>query len=394
MAATIRRVAAATLILTTLLVGGRPAGAATAATATSVVSGALGARRAVAWNDGAGTIYLQRLKTDGTPDGKRIEIRASSPEDSFTVRGPFAVAVGTDAIAVAYWYRADAHGASQSAVMAVVYDDGHIVETTNCTSYDSESAPPPSASVAWNGSVFFLVGSCPDTVVQDPRGYHLATATYDPVTSDQTFFDDDQSGSAGSVSSAAIGSGFIAAWHQIGVTSDLDVFAQRFSAVGYPTTNPTSVATGPGDQSQPTVATSGGKSLIAWIQGTGHDVAGRILSGTTLGTKKTLVNAAGNQNHPWLASSSNGGWHLAWSDLRAGNNDVYSAHILSTLTVSPVNGQLVAGGSGAQQAPTVSPLPNGRGYVAFIDQNVGKVRDLTAVSSPTGSPTTVTVSPK
>jgi hypothetical protein len=143
-------------------------------------------------------------------------------------------------------------------------------------------------------------------------------------------------------------------------------------------------AKGVGDQIQPMIAASGSNYLVAWIQGAGRDVAGRIFNAGGLGTKKTLVNAAGNQNHPWLAASSNGGWHLVWADLRSGNNDVYAAHVSNTVSVAPVNGAVVAGGAGAQNAPTVSPLPNGKGYAAFLDQGNAKIRDLTAASAGTG----------
>jgi hypothetical protein len=55
---------------------------------------------------------------------------------------------------------------------------------------------------------------------------------------------------------------------------------------------------------------------------------------------------------------------------------------------------VVAGGTGPQSAPTVAPLPNGRGYVAYLDQGIGKIRDLTATSAPTGAAQVVTFAPK
>ena len=55
---------------------------------------------------------------------------------------------------------------------------------------------------------------------------------------------------------------------------------------------------------------------------------------------------------------------------------------------------ITVGTTHAASPTTPSPLSNGKGQVAYLDQGVGKVRDLTAASAPTGSAKTVTIAPK
>jgi hypothetical protein len=98
-----------------------------------------------------------------------------------------------------------------------------------------------------------------------------------------------------------------------------------------------------------------------------------------------LVNSTGNQTHPSVALAANGTWHLTWTDLRSGNNDVYGAHVTSAGALSPTNGQVVAGGAGAQRAPVVSPTSDGQAFISYLDGANGKTLALTAATAASGN---------
>ena len=396
------RTTALAIVLTTMF-WTAPAGAATPSQASSMASGSLGARRDVAYFSDDGWLYLQHLATDGSPDGARIAIDRSRHETQleYTVTGPLSVAVGTGGTAIVASHRLVSGSVHrEGAAFYFVDDEGTLAYAyTHC--FDENSSNSGSGelgddvlpgTVAWNGSVFRIAGGC--DIWEDGRGTYIRTATFDPATLEYTGSAAGPDVAPKAISIATLGTAFGLTWQASGAADNLDVFAQRYSSTGSPTSPVHGVATGAGPHMQPTIAASGGRYLVSWVEGSGRDVAGRTMSSTGLGTKKVLVNAGGNQNHPGLAPSSNGGWHLAWADLRSGNNDVYSAKVSSTLGVSPSNGQVVAGGPGPQVAPTVSPLPDGRGFVAYLDEGVVKARDLTEGSAPTGSSKTLSVSPK
>jgi hypothetical protein len=396
------RTSALAIVLTTMF-WAAPADAATPSQASSVASGSLGARREVAYFGDDGWLYLQHLAADGSPDGSRIAIDRSHHEDQldYTVTGPLSVAVGNGGTAIVASHRLVAGNVHREGAAFYFVDDEDTLAYAYTHCFDENSSNSGfgepgedilPGTVAWNGSVFRIAGGC--DIWEDGRDTYIRTATFDPVTHEYTGSAAGPEAAPRSISIAPLGAAFALTWQARGAVDNLDVFAQRYSSSGSPTSPVHGVATGAGAHMQPTIAGSGGRYLVAWIEGSGRDVAGRALSSTGLGAKRVLVNAAGNQNHPWLAPSSNGGWHLAWADLRSGNNDVYSAKVSSTLGVSPANGQVVAGGPGPQVAPAVSPLPNGRGFVAYLDQGVAEARDLTVNSAPTGDPKTLSVSPK
>jgi hypothetical protein len=396
------RTTALAIVLTTMF-WAAPAGAATPAQASSMASASLGARREVVYFGDDGWLYLQHLATDGSPDGRRIAIDRSHHETQldYTVTGPLSVAVGDGGTAIVASHRLVAGGVHREGAAFYFVDDEDTLAYAYTHCFDDNSSNSGSGepgddvlpgTVAWTGSVFRVAGGC--DISEDGRGTYIRTATFDPATNEYTGSSAGPDVAPEAISIAPLGTAFGLTWQAAGAADNLDVFAQRYSATGSPTSAVHGVATGAGPHMQPTIAASGGRYLVTWIEGSGRDVAGRTMSSTGLGPKKVLVNAGGNQNHPGLAPSSNGGWHLAWADLRSGNNDVYSANVSSTLGVSPASGQVVAGGPGPQVAPTASPLPNGRGFVAYLDQGVVKARDLTVSSAPTGTTKTLSVSPK
>jgi hypothetical protein len=385
----------------------QPAEAATAANATIVASGSLGSRREVAWFSPQGVLYLQRLKTDGSPAGPPIEVDRSSvsdPEREYELGGPLTVAVGGTGTMVAASYNFHSPESTRHSPIGFFVDrEGKLVGGFSLCGTDDQLNGPAGfqpGAAAWNGSLFMLAGTCERN---DGQGPFLRNITYDPVTGEFAAFDPGLPAAATSISVTSLGAGFAVAWQESGATGDYDIFALVFNPAGQPAREPVTVASGPGHQTQPTIAGSGRNYLVAWVEGANgsRDVAGRLVlpPGFLGGPKTKLISAPGNQNHPGLAPSSKAGWHLAWADLRSGNNDVFSANVSFdlgdfTLGVSPVNGQVVAGGSGAQNAPTVSPLPNGRGYVAFLDRGIARIRNLTPASAPTGEVKTVSFAPK
>jgi hypothetical protein len=376
------RLAVVAAMVASLLLVSRPAEAATPIPSAAAYT-TVGMERLVTWVDG-GTLYLQRLKADGSPNGFALRIAQERHDAEFDQTfgadvGIVANTKGTVLIVPVDELQQGVQHNDGPRFYFLTPDDQVVYAGYPLCDAGSDSPVPIRGVAAWSGSRAFVAANCDPNSVQWSI---INAAGQIQVQAPKV------SGQFGELAAGAAGSYFGLAFHRVGSTGNLDVKALRVRVADGTQFGPLlDVASGLGDQQTPTIAGSGTQFLIAWIDGSGRDIHGRTLGSMGLGVKRTLVNASGNQNHPWLAASSNGGWHLAWADLRSGSNDIYAAHVSSAIAVTPADGQLVAGGAGSQRAPTVSTRSNGAGSVAFLDQDARYFRDLTATSAPTGTAT-------
>jgi hypothetical protein len=388
-----RRAGCMAVFVAVLVVLWAPAtGAANPVTARALAIGADGSQRDVAWlaDDGQGgrQVYLQHLAADGTLMGSPSPVTGQPFPANATLGTDVSIAVSPTGDLISVPMYLDEGGGVVHAGPYFMWsgDPGELLSHWTCGK--STSATPDAlggGAAAWNGTRFLIASACP--------GQGLVVTTWTPTSDGHGVGDVDVvAGNVHSVAVASLGAdGFVVVYSHFEGANGFDLTARRYTATGTPSSS-VDVAVGPGDQAQPTLAASGGRLLAAWVES--GDLYGRAIGVTALGPRRHLVGAAGGQNHPSLAASTADGWHLAWSDLRSGNNDVYARHIPSAIPSTPANGTVVAGGKGPQQAPTIAARSDGGATVAFLDQGVGKTRDLTAAGSATGPVRVVTVQPK
>jgi hypothetical protein len=386
-----RRLALASvaIILAALFGTTAPAGAATPTTADGLAVASFGSKRAVVWLKNHG-VFLQRLQPNGALDGPRVSVGSFG---SSTVLGDDVSATmapdGGVLLSVPEWQDNDGDEFDVLSPLFVYIGPDDHVEFVGAICGDNElnvfDGTIPTGSATWDRDHFLLVGAClrDGMVVRGfvPGGPGFSIDFLAPA------------GEVHSASIASVGAGGFSVVYDRLLDDDFDVWARRYTETG--TVRSTVLLAGePGPNTRPAVAASGGRFLAAWVDGVSGNLSGRPF-GTTgaVGTRRTLVNAAGRQHHPALARAADGGWHLTWTDLRNGTADVFAAKVSSTVAVSPVNGRLVAGGPGAQSSPTIATRPNGAAFVGYLDLGVGKIRDLTAAGAPIGSTRTVTLLP-
>jgi hypothetical protein len=400
----VRAVVAATVAGLVLIAPAGVAGAASAgptdAVATAVVTASLGNRRAVAWIESGTTLYFQWQNADGTRHGGPLEITSARtyPNGDFAAIGShLALAIDPGGALLGFPYTRSYGGLTYN-LPGWVYITNDWKTSTPATTCDRRATRAPAfpaftPAVAWNGSRYLAMSQCGAPLAGHPgTPAGIGAFRFEPaVRTSRRLGNVVTGGTTSEPAVGARGSAFVAAWQVVGPTGDLDVAGRRLDQLGVPAGPVLVLASGPGDQAQPAVGSGGGKVLVAWIEDT--NVSGRFVNAASLSRSTILVAREGAQNHPWASPSGNGGWHLTWSDLRSGNNDVYVANVDKDLLPSPYGGQLLAGGAGRQAMPSVSTLAGGRAQVAYIDGTHAKVRELTARSAPTGTAHVISLLP-
>jgi hypothetical protein len=356
--------------------------------AVDAVGASKGADRQVAWTDGT-RVFLQRLNSDGSTQQPSIQVATVSPRTAFgddeEILQNMSIAIGSGRTLVTAPIQIVDRGSYGGANHLWLVDaDGTVQElgSSGCGYADEMSA-----AAAWNGTRFLVAAMCDGAESGIDVGTVSSTGALTWTDRLELPYTDHLLGSAVAVS--RLGDSFAVAFSRPGPTGDLDIAVQRYTASGAALGKPITIASGTGDQFAPAIAASGSQYLVTWVQpGNGFDIGARTLSPTaTLGLRKVVVNASGDQVHPAIALGTGGSWHLVWTDARSGNNDVYGGHLSSTAALSPTNGRVIAGGSGVQRAPVVAPTLSGQAFVSYIDPSGVKTLALTAATEPTGSAT-------
>lgn len=166
-----------------------------------------------------------------------------------------------------------------------------------------------------------------------------------------------------------------------------DVYAQRFDATGAPlwTANGVAVASGAGNQWYPAmVASAAGGVMLVWQDtrdGLGYQTWAQLVQpdGNVLwgGGGLLVCGASETQGAPLAVSDGAGGLIAAWTDRRAGNDDVYAQRVTVTGTLRwNANGVALANGVGAQQVSAIAAAASGMADLAWTDAHLdaGDVR--------------------
>lgn len=166
-----------------------------------------------------------------------------------------------------------------------------------------------------------------------------------------------------SLVSDGAGGAFIA-WTDFRSGATSDVYAQHVSDAGVPMLAPNGivVAAAALDQDTPVLATDGANgAFLVWNDfrnGANSDLymahltAGGSLPWGVGGI--VLANGAGDQISPAVAADASGGLLAVWTDLRAGNADIYGQRVASDGTKQWLaNGDVVCNASNDQQFPVL-----------------------------------------
>jgi hypothetical protein len=163
---------------------------------------------------------------------------------------------------------------------------------------------------------------------------------------------------------------------------DRDVYVHHLLANG--TTDPNwpvdglLLATGPGDQTGPTLVVEGGGVMVVWADfgGTSPDIRCQrlLVNGAVDPTwpsgSLAVCSAAGTQQLPVAVSDGAGGVFVAWVDLRLGAADVYAAHVLSTGSLNsswPADGRPLCTATGDQTQVRIASTGSGSAIVTWRD---------------------------
>ncbi|MCG3178486.1 MAG: hypothetical protein BIFFINMI_00814 [Phycisphaerae bacterium] len=149
------------------------------------------------------------------------------------------------------------------------------------------------------------------------------------------------------------------------------------SDAGQPPAGVTLGAAGPvaspahGGQFAPAVAFGADTYLLVWQEGFsgaggGSDILAQRISpdGATVGEPLTVCAQAGAQETPAVAYCS-GHFLVVWADRRGRDSDIYGAIVTPDGQVTPTEGFLIAGRSGAQVAPAVTTDGKGQFLVVW-----------------------------
>lgn len=272
-------------------------------------------------------------------------------------------------------------GLAPASAAPVVFPDFQIHEPAARDAYQNA---PVSAS---NGSDFLVVwtesdfgnrimaarvrGS--DGTLLDPDG--LLLATYESYQSAPMVASD--------------GRGFLVVWEDFRPSTGSDVFAARITPVegAPPEVSVFCVAELPGEQTSPSVASSGDGYLIAWEDyqgGSFYDIRAARLGGGA-GGGGGLVPPGGTlaQSGPFhkfrpVAASAGGNYLVAWEDFRNRSLDVYAIRLGGTDASLLDSGAFPVSIADANQT-NVAVASNGEDYlVAWEDYRIRGVSDIYA----------------
>jgi hypothetical protein len=150
------------------------------------------------------------------------------------------------------------------------------------------------------------------------------------------------------------------------------------------------VCTASNQQDGAAIASDGaGGAIVAWhdSRGTSNDIyaqhipASGVVDPAWPVNGRALCTASLDQISPAIVADGAGGAIVAWSDYRAGNSDIYAAHILSSGVVDPawpVNGRALCSAAFDQYGPSIASDGAGGAIVAWTDARGGVSSDIYA----------------
>lgn len=156
-----------------------------------------------------------------------------------------------------------------------------------------------------------------------------------------------------------------------------DIYAQRILDEGSNLWNwgGEPVCTAASEQANPSIVSDGaGGAIIAWhdSRGGGLDIyAQRITAGGPvqwLGDGQPVCAAAGNQHSPLIVADATGGAIIVWTDVRAGNGDIYGRRLSAGgVPQGPDGGVAISTATGDQIASAIATDGTGGAIVAWRD---------------------------
>ena len=261
------------------------------------------------------------------------------------------------------------------------------------TNVFAQSAP----QVASDGANFFAVWQDFRTTVDNNIfGARIASATGTVI---------DGSGDSGglslcaatknqnvpSIAYDATAATFIVAWQDARGAND-DVWGERVDSTGTinaadATSSGVQITNAAGNQDKPRVSSDGTNALVVWqdVRNGNNDIFGARVALTTSDAGAALVDATGiaislssnKESGPAVAYDGSANYLLAWSDLRAGNLDIYGTRVrasdgtvLDTSGIVIANALTSASAPAAQQSPAIA-FGGGNFFVAWQDARAG-----------------------
>jgi hypothetical protein len=345
----------------------------------------------IAWQDfrsGNFDIYGTEITTTGTVgavNGRPIDTQVGG-----TARFPAAASTGSRVLVS--WHE---NSGSADDVRALRVDPvGNILDPVNGFLASVSGGQQFAASVAWDGSFFYLVFA-------DTRGTSDNQLIATRVDIIGRVIDPSGRGISGAPNGQQApsitigGSTLFLAWDDFrSGTDQRDVYAARISTANYQVLDPNgiAIATGSADQAFPSVAYDGTNFVVAYQErtGNGYDIfANRVnASGTLLdGAGVAVANTTGNQVRADVASNTATGQSLiTWTDQRngGGTDDVYAARYIGGSLADSVNGFAVSSAAFRQEAQQVAF--DGTNYIViWSDERNGLgTRDLYGARVTTG----------
>lgn len=158
----------------------------------------------------------------------------------------------------------------------------------------------------------------------------------------------------------------------------------------------TAIASLPGDQFQPSIASDGAGGLwIAWTDSrTGvNDIyfTRYTANGTRWGDfeagGRPLCTATGSQVDVQISADGNGGFYAVWRDARDGGVDLYAQHIHATGVVYPgwaPDGLPICTEATEQRSPGVVVVSPGHALATWVDTRTGNTKVYAAALPPDG----------
>lgn len=178
--------------------------------------------------------------------------------------------------------------------------------------------------------------------------------------------------------------GAIVAWYDPRTGAGYDIYAQHVLPAGvvdpaWPVDG-LPVCTAPGDQVAPQITTDGaGGAIVAWADGRSgvdddvyaqHVQASGAVDPAWIPGGVVVTAAVGDQLAPAILPDGSGGAIVAWTDARAGNDDVYLQRVRSDGRIAdgwPDDGRAACAAAGDQRFPLLVTDGAGGAVVAWMD---------------------------
>ncbi len=249
---------------------------------------------------------------------------------------------------------------------------GGVIDTTPFV----VSAPRPqftfprSPAVAWNGTAYLVTWADDDAGNLDVFGARVnpAGTVLDATGLTVASAPGDQD----SPTVASDGHDFFVGWQDLRSGSGSDIYGSRVSGAGAilePTGLP--VSTAAGDQSDPDVAWNGSRYVVVWQDG--RSPASVDIFGTRVSAAGVVTNAAGNpistavkdQSRP-TASRTGTDVLVVWEDRRKGTGvDLFASRVSMAGLVRDPNGLVVSNRLTDEVDPASASMNNGRVVVGY-----------------------------